>query len=112
MAGTPAPLPAADLQLAARLADAGRLEDARQICETHLREAGPSAQAFYLLGLVRDARGEDGEAGEFYRKAVYLDPHHGEALLHLALRAERDGDPAAARTLRKRARRARERSAA
>ena len=36
----------------------------RACCEEHLRAHGPSAQAFYLLGLVRDAAGNQAEAAD------------------------------------------------
>ena len=64
--------PAADLAEAGRLADQGRFVEAAKCCEEHLRLRGPSATAFYLLGLVRDATGNHAEASAFYRKALYL----------------------------------------
>ena len=93
-----------ELERARGLADAGRLGEAAEICETQLREHGPSAQAYYLLGLVRDAVG-DGTALECYRKALYLDPNHYETLLQMALLSQKDGNAARARTFRERARR-------
>jgi chemotaxis protein methyltransferase WspC len=94
------------LQTAQSLADAGRLAEAEELCRACLRERGPSAQAYYLLGLVCDAAGETGQAVTSYRKALYLEPNHGDALLQLALLAEKDGDRATARLFRQRARRA------
>lgn len=105
---TPAPKPPTDLETAGHLADAGRLTEAASACETHLREHGPSAAAFYLLGLIRDTLGDSRAATGFYRKVLYLDPNHPEALLHLALLAEREGDVAGARRLQLRARRSEE----
>jgi len=95
-----------NLDTAQRLADAGKLADAAALCEAHLREQGPSAQAYYLLGLVRDADGDTSQAVAHYRKALYLQPKHGDALLQLSLLAEKSGDATAARLLRQRARRA------
>jgi chemotaxis protein methyltransferase WspC len=95
-----------DLVRAQRLADAGRISEAAAICEQHLRLNAPSAQAYYLLGLVREAGGQR-EAGEFYRKALYLQPDHYEALLHMALLSEKNGETAAARAFRRRAQRVR-----
>jgi chemotaxis protein methyltransferase WspC len=46
------------------------------------------------------------DAAESYRKALYLEPDHVEALMHLALLTENQGDAAAAGRLRERARRA------
>ncbi len=89
---------------AQQFADAGRLDEAVAICNTHLDRHGPSAQAFYLLGLVRDASG-DPEAMDYYRKALYLEPDHYETLLHMSLLMEKNGDPAGACTFKRRAER-------
>ena len=93
-----------DLDTARRLADDGRLEEAAAICEAHLRESRSSAQAYYLLGLVRDAAG-DTRALECYRKALYLEPDHYESLLQMALLLQKNGDPVRARTYKSRAQR-------
>jgi chemotaxis protein methyltransferase WspC len=94
-----------DLQSAKHLADAGRLEEAGELCEAHLKEQGPSPEAYYLLGLVRDAVGDLQSAAECYRKVLYLEPAHSEALVHLALLSEKRGDTGSAQRLRERARR-------
>lgn len=99
----------ADLEAARQLADAGKLQEAAATCESHLRQCGPSAQAFYLLGLVRDADG-DPAAIDYYRKALYLEPDHYETLLQMALLLEKNGDTAKARTFRRRAQRAQEKA--
>jgi chemotaxis protein methyltransferase WspC len=91
-----------DLVEANRLADAGRLAEAAAICETHLSQGQASAQVYYLLGLLRDARGDD-RAFECYRKALYLDPNHYETLVHLAILELKNGDTAAARHFQRRA---------
>lgn len=96
--------PACDLDAASQLADSGRLAEAAEACEAHLREHGTSASALYLLALIRDSLG-DPRAAETYRKVLYLEPNHPEALLHLALLAEKQGDIASARRLQQRARR-------
>jgi chemotaxis protein methyltransferase WspC len=83
------------------------MAEAEAVCEAHLREQGASAAAYYLLGVVRDAMGDD-RAADAYRKAIYLDPNHAEALLHLALFAEKQGDLAGARRFQMRARRVEE----
>jgi len=95
---------AADLEIARRLADAGRLQEAAEICEAHLCRSRTSAQAYYLLGLVRDAGG-DASAMDCYRKALYLEPNHYESLLQMALLLQGNGDLARARVLKNRAQR-------
>ena len=96
------------LEAAGRLADAGRTEEAGIACEAHLHEHGPSAAAFYLLALIRDTLGDPRAATGLYRKVLYLEPDHPEALLHLALLAEKRGDLDGARRLQLRARRGEE----
>jgi len=106
-----AALPAtAELAEASRLADAGKLEAAATLCERHLRAHGASAPAYYLLGVVQDAKGDKQRATEFYRKVVYLEPNHYEALVHLALLSEQNGQPDDARQWRHRAQRVKERT--
>ncbi len=90
---------------AIQLADQGRLVEAAKECEAHLQAHGPSAKAFYVLGLVRDASGSHADAAGFYRKALYLDPQHHETLVQLALLLGGQGDQAGAKVMNDRARR-------
>lgn len=99
------------LDEAARLANGGNLPEAAKRCEAHLKRFGPSARVFHLLGMVRDAAGAPSEAAAWYRKALYLDPHHQEVLLHLALILEQLGEHAESSRLRARAARVRPSSA-
>lgn len=107
----PAPEPApqalrgTSLERAARLADQGQLAEAAHTCEALLREQGPSAAVFQLLGVVRGAAGQLAEAAQFFRKALYLQPDHAEALAHLAYTLEQQGDRGGAQVLRARLRR-------
>lgn len=96
--------PPDDLAVARQLADAGNLTEAAMICQSQLERQGPSAQAFYLLGLIHDADG-DPEALDYYRKALYLEPNHYESLLQMSLLLEKSGDEAGARTFKRRAER-------
>jgi chemotaxis protein methyltransferase WspC len=106
-----APTRADPLAEAMRLADEGHLVEAARLSESYLREHGPDAQAFYLLGIVRDAAGSKLQADEYLRKAIYLDPNHHDALIHLALLAGHRGDQAGARLFLERAERIKRRAA-
>jgi len=99
----------ADLKLAERMANEGRLAEAIQICESHLKEHPSSVEALYLLGVICDAAGDRDKAGSYYRKTLYLSPDHYESLLHLAYSAEKSGDAPTAQNLRARAHRVKER---
>ncbi len=100
-----APAPGATIELAEQLADQGRLAEAAAACDEYLKVHGPSAQAYYLLGLVRDTTGLHTEAAVLYGKSIYLDPQHQAALLHLASLRQQDGDTSGATRLRARAER-------
>ncbi|SFI84966.1 chemotaxis protein methyltransferase WspC [Paraburkholderia megapolitana] len=89
-----------------RLADAGLLDDAERLVRTFIEGHRPEAEAFYLLGLIADARGERTQAVDFYRKALYLAPAHYEALTHLAVLLDVSGDAAGAQQMTLRAQRA------
>ncbi|WP_248803632.1 CheR family methyltransferase [Pseudomonas sp. MWU13-2100] len=106
-AATPRPAaPDAAASLLARiatLANAGNGAQAREACETYLRQHEPVAQVFYWLGLLSDVAGSALEAQGFYRKALYLEPQHPEALIHLAALLASQGDAAGARRLQERA---------
>lgn len=92
------------LEEARRLADAGKFGEAISMCQARLQDGNGCAATYYLLGLLREASGEPG-AAECYRKALYLEPNHYEALLHMAWLAHNRGDLAAARLFRARAER-------
>jgi chemotaxis protein methyltransferase WspC len=84
------------------LADAGRLDDALTSCEAALANACPSAGLYALLGVVHQARQESDAAERCFRKALYLQPDHPEALLHLMMLSEQRGNRAEAARLRRR----------
>lgn len=92
------------------LADQGQLKEAVAACESVLSEHSDSAQAHYLMGLLCESMGDDPRAELMFRKAVYLEPNHEEALVHLSLQAERLGNSGDAEAYRRRLKRISERS--
>jgi chemotaxis protein methyltransferase WspC len=97
------PEPAISLTHARELADAGQLEAAANAAHAYLRVNPSNADAYYLLGVIADARGEHQAARGHYRRALYLEPAHPEALAHLAACLSLDGDESGARLLLARA---------
>ena len=97
--------PPPSLESVSRLADQGRLDEARRECEVFLEANGASAQAYFLLGLISDIQGSKEAARDHFRKALYLDPDHYETLMHLSLLLDQVGDHRAAENLRARLRR-------
>lgn len=91
------------LRTIAALADQGRVDEALAQSQVHLAEFGATAQVHYLQGLLQDAAGRPSLARASYRKALYLEPTHREALLHLAALVAADGDLEGARRLQERA---------
>jgi chemotaxis protein methyltransferase WspC len=107
---TPPPVNAVSKTLSldevAQLADRGRHVEAADACDRLIRAHGPSARAYFLLGVIRQAQGQRPQAEACFEKAVYLDPAHDEALLALSAAARRRGDEAAAANYLRRAGRA------
>ncbi|MBD2299657.1 protein-glutamate O-methyltransferase CheR [Nostoc sp. FACHB-190] len=82
--------------LAKLAANQGRLEDAIQLCKDYLKQNQINAEAYVLLGEVQQAMGQNEQAGESFRKAIYLQPNHEAGLTHLALLKEQQGDKTSA----------------
>jgi chemotaxis protein methyltransferase WspC len=89
------------------MADAGRIDAALAACIACLERVGPSAGAYALLGILRQARHEKDEAIRCFEKALYLQPDHDEALTHLMLLCKQLGQADRAAILRRRLERAR-----
>lgn len=104
--GPAAPRLRPTLEQAAELANLGRHPEAIAVCEQFVRQNGPVAAAYGLMGVIHQSRGDRAQAETCFLKAVYLDPRHEDALLALALCAERRGDAAMAKAYRRRAERA------
>lgn len=86
-----------------RLADEGNTAEARAACDEYLRRYEPVAPVFYWLGLLSEVGGDATSAQGFYRKALYLQPQHPQALAQLAALLAAQGDSAGARRLQERA---------
>ncbi|HKM56970.1 MAG TPA: CheR family methyltransferase [Isosphaeraceae bacterium] len=94
------------LDRASTLVNEGRHQKAIELCQEALALQGPDAATYYLMGVVYQAAGNGALGETYFHKAVYLNPVHDEAMLALALVAERRGELAAAARLRRRAKRA------
>jgi chemotaxis protein methyltransferase WspC len=75
-----------------RLADAGHLERAADLCRAHLAASPTSAQGYYLLGVIESALGHRDAADVALRRAIYLDPGHAPALRQMAGERRLAGD--------------------
>jgi chemotaxis protein methyltransferase WspC len=84
------------------LADQGNLTEAIYQCQNYIYQNSTSAEAYLLLGEVYQAQGIEFEAEECFQKAVYLDPKNSQALLHLVLLKEQQGNREKANILRQR----------
>jgi len=100
-----------ELESAFILANEGALDKALDICVRFIANEPLSSRAHYLAGIIYDSKGDAVDASKYLRKAIYLDPNHHEALIHLSLMAEQSGDSEEATRLRDRAQRVQERSA-
>ena len=80
------------LNIARQLVEKKRFVEAEALLKKALRSNSTSAEAYYLLGLVKVESEETKEGKKLLHKAVYLEPDHIEALSLLVLLAERAGD--------------------
>ena len=91
-----------------KLSSEARHREAIEVCQQLLKK-GPSPQVYHILGMVFHAAGSYDEAEQALERAVYLDPHHEDALLALALLARRRGDAQLANRFEQRSQRAHDR---
>jgi chemotaxis protein methyltransferase WspC len=108
----PSPQPGAQLSIAPNqpiafqniqdLANAGDLNAAIRHCQVYLAENPANVEAHNLLGTLYNATSNYQEAESWFQKAIYLQPDHYEALMHLALIKASRGDTLAATRLQKR----------
>ena len=88
-----------------RLVTQSKYSEAIELCRQYLKEKVDSADGYYLLGLVLDRDGQDVEADQMLRKAIYLNPNHEKALKLAASLAENRGDIEAALSYKRRIKR-------
>jgi chemotaxis protein methyltransferase WspC len=104
------PLEKHPLDVAAELANADRLGEAATICEEQLGRDRSQPHGYALLGAIRIAEGRLEAAEDCFQRALYLDRDHYDSLIQLALLCDRRGDPKAAARMRRRAKRAAQRT--
>ena len=100
-----APAVVSKLERARALANMGRIDEAMTLCLDYVRDHSTCVEGNYLLGMLHEARTQFDRASECYKRTVYLDPHHADAMLNLALCHERQGEMQAAQQWRSRAER-------
>ena len=91
------------LEQARKLADLGQFKEADGKCREHLARQPDSAEAYFILGLLSEHANKPELAQDNWRRCIYLQPDHYEALCHLALLAEANSDSTAAAALKARA---------
>jgi predicted O-linked N-acetylglucosamine transferase (SPINDLY family)/ADP-heptose:LPS heptosyltransferase len=88
---------------AKRLFDAGNLPQAEDKLRALIARAPQRAQAWFLLGRVRHARGDRDAGVDFLRKAIALDPKHARAHNDLGILLQNQGRLAEAESCYRRA---------
>jgi len=95
-----------DLPAVRKLANEGKLIDATTLCKNYLEKYPTSADAYVLLGELYQADHQNPQASQkaeqCFQRAIYLDPNSYEALIHLALLKESQGDTTGANIIRQR----------
>ena len=90
-----------DYTTASTLADKGELDKALEITLS-LCDKDKFADNYSLLGIIYNALSRTTEAEQAFRKALYLDPDHYEALIHLSLLLDKKGETHTSSLLKKR----------
>jgi chemotaxis protein methyltransferase WspC len=85
------------------LANAGQYGEAIRRCKTYIKGHQDSERAYFLLGVLKQAQGNDREAESFFHKAVYLNPKFHQALIYLSLVEEKKGEHTKAALFKQRA---------
>ncbi len=91
------------LDQAQRMAGQGDYPAAARLCRAALEIDPAAADAYFILGMVSECEHKPAAAADFWRRCVYLQPDHYDALCHLALLAEQSGERAQAAAFRQRA---------
>ena len=91
------------LEEATSLANSGHYNNAKELCEEHLDTYGENEAAYYLLGTIASGTQKSDIAESMFRKAIFLNPKHYEALIHLSLLLQERGDHKNAELIKKRA---------
>lgn len=103
-ARSPAPGDAAlIIERANVLAGQGDLAGAAQVCHALLVTHPACADAYFILGMVSECGNDLVAANDYWRRCVYLQSDHYEALCHLALLAEQRGEVEQAGAFKQRA---------
>ena len=95
--------PPLGIEEAEQLADRGELGAATAICERLVAEGTRDPDVYSLLGVINESGGKLDAAEDLFRKALFLDPHHFQSLVHMGLLCERHGDTDRSRLYRARA---------
>lgn len=74
------------------LANAMRFAEAIALCEDAQRDLGPSAELYFLAGIMHQSSGNVTLAEDCFHKTLYLDGSHEDALLALSILSERRGE--------------------
>lgn len=99
---SPEPTLSLDLETVRKLADDGRSTEAITLCKSYLVDHPTSAAAYTLLGELYQADQQNAQAERCFQRAIYLEPTSYEALVHLALLKEHQGDIAGAKIIQQR----------
>lgn len=76
--------------------------NAASLCQEYIKQNPLDSDAHTLLGEIYQAQGELQTAMQFYQKALYLNPTHYAALVHLMLIKQQQGDRSGALILQQR----------
>ncbi len=83
-------------------ADKNDFINALSLCQEHIKQTPLDSDAHNLMGEIYQAQGEISMAIQSFQKALYLNPKHYPALVHLMLIKQQQGDISGAMILKQR----------
>ncbi len=83
-------------------ADQGQLDRVHQLCQQRMRSFPRCAKSYFYEALAYEAEQQRSAAIRSFRQAIYLQPDYTEALQHLALLLDAEGQLQAAKRVRQR----------
>ncbi|HPO63113.1 MAG TPA: CheR family methyltransferase, partial [Candidatus Kapabacteria bacterium] len=80
------------IELIRNYANQSKFEEAMEICSEMINKNSINDEVYFLVGLIYEAQNKLDLSEQNYNKALYLNPNHYEAVVHLSLIYEKQGN--------------------
>jgi len=80
------------IELIRNYANQSKFEEAMEMCSEMIKKNTINDEVYFLVGLIYEAQNKLDLSEQNYNKALYLNPNHYEAVVHLSLIYEKQGN--------------------